>query len=242
MSGGWNKSVFSETYGSFIRAATEKSECKIVVVLTPDIAQDAQNAIATYGIFSPLQDELSFIIASKEEPLTRERLEEHQPTGIVVWGGITANYWDALCVDKSWIKFLQNQMIPYAGVSAGSQIASKWAIIDGWKIEKNDIKIPIAPENLSEGLDKLEIREGLSLFSQTIEVHATELGALPRLIHAVEHQKVYSGFAIDDDTLLHVDGKIARVYGLGHVYRVTRTSTDKVSVQIYANGDEILLD
>ena len=54
-----------------------------------------------------------------------------------------------------------------------------------------------------------------------VDVHAAQWGTLGRVIAAVRAGAVASAIAIDEDTMVVVEGGVARVAGLGFVHSVT---------------------
>ncbi|HEY7618506.1 MAG TPA: hypothetical protein VH834_01990 [Solirubrobacteraceae bacterium] len=131
--------------------------------------------------------------------------------GVFVGGGWTPGYQEALA---GW----RAPDLPYAGYSAGAAVASARAIVGGWRLGER----AICAEEAGEDLDQLEVRDGLGLVPFAVDVHATQWGTLTRLVHAVGAGLVDEGWAIDEGTVLVVDGDAARVEGLGGAYRVTR--------------------
>jgi cyanophycinase len=88
-------------------------------------------------------------------------------------------------------------------------------------------------QGASEGLDPITVRDGLGLVPFAIDVHASQMGTLTRLLHAVELGFVTEGWAIDENTLLQIgEGEIS-IYGQGHAYRVWRDSNQSVCVTIH---------
>ena len=77
------------------------------------------------------------------------------------------------------------------------------------------------------------VRPGLGLVPFTVDVHASQMGTLTRLIHAVELGLIPEGWAIDENTMLVVDGRTHQIYGAGHGYHVQRSPDGGVSVTIH---------
>lgn len=86
----------------------------------------------------------------------------------------------------------------------------------GWQATRNGETRAILFQGASEGLDPLTARDGLGLVPFAIEIHASQMGTLTRLLHAVELSLGPEGWAIDENTLLQVDANVMRVYGQGH--------------------------
>ncbi|WP_439691801.1 Type 1 glutamine amidotransferase-like domain-containing protein [Curtobacterium sp. SP.BCo] len=135
---------------------------------------------------------------------------------LVVGGGVTPHYLDAVAPLVDQIRLLVSDGLPYLGYSAGAMIASDRALVGGWRIGG----VEICPEDASEGLDEVELREGLGLVDLTIDVHAVQAGTIARLIASAEAEFVTAGLAIDEDTTLVVGEGALEVRGTGSVWRV----------------------
>jgi cyanophycinase len=135
---------------------------------------------------------------------------------LVIGGGVTPHYLDAVAPLVDQIRLLVSDGLPFLGYSAGAMIASDRALIGGWRIGG----VEICPEDASEGLDEVELREGLGLVDLTIDVHAVQAGTLARLIASAEAEFVTAGIAIDEDTTLVVGEGALEVRGTGSVWRV----------------------
>ncbi|SOC86492.1 cyanophycinase [Curtobacterium sp. 314Chir4.1] len=144
---------------------------------------------------------------------------------LVIGGGVTPHYLDAVAPLVDQIRLLVSDGLPYLGYSAGAMIASDRALIGGWRIGG----VEICPEGASEGLDEVELREGLGLVDLTIDVHAVQAGTLARLIASAEAEFVTAGIAIDEDTTLVVGEGALEVRGTGSVWRVV-AGEDSVAV------------
>jgi len=144
---------------------------------------------------------------------------------LVIGGGVTPHYLDAVAPLVDQIRLLVSDGLPYLGYSAGAMIASDRALIGGWRIGG----VEICPEEASEGLDEVELREGLGLVDLTIDVHAVQAGTLARLIASAEAEFVTAGIAIDEDTTLVVGEGALEVRGTGSVWRVV-AGEDSVAV------------
>lgn len=137
--------------------------------------------------------------------------------GLLIGGGHTPSYIEAVMPLFDEIRLLVADGLPYAGFSAGSMIASDRAIIGGWQIGG----VPVCPEDTGEDLDELTVVEGLGLVDLAIDVHAAQWGTLSRLIAATEAGLVDGGVAIDEFTVLIVGEGELRVEGSGSVWKVT---------------------
>lgn len=136
---------------------------------------------------------------------------------LVIGGGVTPDYLAAIAPLVDQLRLLVSDGLPYLGYSAGAMIAADRALVGGWRIGG----VEICPEAASEGLDEVELREGLGLVDLTIDVHAVQAGTLARLIASAEAEFVTAGLAIDEDTTLVVGEGALEVRGTGSVWRVT---------------------
>ncbi|KTR04370.1 Type 1 glutamine amidotransferase-like domain-containing protein [Curtobacterium luteum] len=135
---------------------------------------------------------------------------------LVVAGGVTPDYLTAVAPIVDQLRLLVSDGLPYLGYSAGAMIAADRALVGGWRIGG----VEICPEEASEGLDEVELREGLGLVDLTVDVHAVQAGTLARLVAAAEAEFVTAGLAIDEDTTLVVGEGALEVRGTGSVWRV----------------------
>jgi cyanophycinase len=224
--GGWNAAIFPVTYGRFVKAAAKNGRRKIAVVVASEQDSDPDEQFARF--LKPFVSvgldpfEAAGLVVSKDEPLTVEKIARLEPTAVFVCGGLTPAYYDALCLDKSWLAYLFENEISYAGFSAGASIAAKRAIIGGWRREIDGKIFEIGDENAAEDLDLLDVREGLGLVDFTVDVHATQWGTVTRLLHAVDAGLTDEGRALDENILIEVGSGEVRVFGAGSVYRVGR--------------------
>ncbi|GAB3615960.1 hypothetical protein GCM10027416_05170 [Okibacterium endophyticum] len=136
--------------------------------------------------------------------------------GLVVGGGLTPAYRQAMHTVEGEVRRLVSGGMPYLGVSAGAQIAAERAIVGGWRIGG----VPVAPERAGEDLDEVTIEQGLGLVDISIDVHAAQWGTLGRLVAAVEATMVSGGVAIDENTALIVEGGGLRIVGAGSIWQV----------------------
>jgi cyanophycinase len=156
---------------------------------------------------------------------------------VFICGGLTPAYYEALCVDKTWLEYLFENNIPYCGFSAGSSVASEKAIIGGWQRKINDQIVEIADEHAGEDIDLLDVRNGLGLVDFSVDVHASQWGTLSRLIHAIEAEFAVEGWAIDENTLLEIiDGEI-NIFGAGNVYHASRRNGE-IMLKIFQTNEK----
>jgi cyanophycinase len=224
LGGGWNPAGFGFTYGRVLEAATQAGVRRVLIVVAeePDGGADERflRTRAAFEAAGGLPAEFELAIVSAAAPLTAARLEAAAPTGIFVAGGLTPDYWAALCADRTWVAYLQAHAIPYAGFSAGASIAATTAIIGGWQVRVGDDLVAVTSEDSGEDLAEVTVQPGLGLVPFAVEVHASQWGTLPRLLHAVARGVAPAGWAIDEDTMLAVTDHGVQVIGLGHAYEV----------------------
>jgi cyanophycinase len=158
------------------------------------------------------------------------------PSGVFVCGGMTPSYQQAVCTDPAWLRYLHEANMPYGGTSAGAAIAAQNAIVGGWQTTRQGQQREILFVGASEGIDPLTVKQGLGLVPFAVDVHASQMGTLTRLIHAVELGLVDEGWAIDENTLLAVDTEQMQVYGQGHCYHVWKQSGNAVQLSIHVAG------
>jgi cyanophycinase len=145
-------------------------------------------------------------------------LGDLDPDGVLVGGGRTPAYADALVpVAADLRRFLIDGRAAFAGFSAGAAVAPARALVGGWRCGGE----PVVDEDAGEDLDEVEVRGGLGLATVTVDVHAAQWGTVPRLVAAVRGGLAAGGWAIDEDTAVHLlDGDPAEVLGLGGVHVV----------------------
>lgn len=95
-------------------------------------------------------------------------------------------YHRALCLDTSWVSYLQQHRICDGGPSAGAAIAATQASLGGCQAARHSATRAILFQGASEGLELITLDTGLGLVPFSIDVHASQLGTLTRLVHAVE--------------------------------------------------------
>jgi cyanophycinase len=241
--GGWQPEAFIHTYGPFVEAASKNKNTKILLVLASKDEANKEELIKKFQIpfqtLSVMSDEITAIFVSKSEPLTKNILVSTKPTGIFICGGTTPLYQEALCIDKGWLDYLEDERLPYCGFSAGASIAADKAIVGGWKLCGDGQNNPIIDPEVAEDLECLTVRNGLGLLPFSIDVHCGQWGTITRLIHTVNQGMVESGWAIDEDTMLKVDGNRLSVHGFGQTYRVKRQAKDKLIVEVFTSGCSI---
>ncbi len=234
--GGWNESVIDETYGLFIRKATSANGRMIAIVLVAEDTDELPEMEAKYrhvfGLCGVQDQEMMFLLGTPQEPIDLNALTVARPTGVFVGGGLTPLYHQQLCSDLTWLAYLKENNVPYAGFSAGAAIASEQAIVGGWQIQKQGPTLDILDEDFNEGLDLLEIRPGLGLNPFSVDVHASQWGTVTRLMHAVDLGLIQAGWAIDENTSIEYNEKEILIHGSGSVYNVQKQPDNSLDIQI----------
>lgn len=128
--------------------------------------------------------------------------------GVVVGGGLTPAYWSGLLPAATAISGLVAGGAPYLGFSAGAMVAPGRALMGGCRINGVDV----CGEECSEGLDAVDVREGLGLAPFAVDVHAAQAGTLSRAVGAVAAGLVEWAVAIDEGTAVVLESVEARDY------------------------------
>ncbi len=240
LGGGGDHPDRAATYGRFVRAATTDSGCRIVVIGVAPEPAEAQEAIEsaeaalTAAATGAAVFELIGLARTGGQALSGAALAALEPTGIFVCGGLTPLYLDVLTRDPTCPAYLRQAGIPYAGLSAGAAVAATQAIVGGWQAARAGRVRPILFEGASEDRDLLDVRPGLGLVPFAVDVHASQWGTLTRAIHALDLGRVAEAWAIDEHTLLEVDGAGWSVHGAGQAYHLERDPAGGVRVTIHA--------
>ncbi|MEM7126088.1 MAG: hypothetical protein AAF702_07160 [Chloroflexota bacterium] len=235
--GGDHPDFRTNTIGRFIRAATVNAVCNLALIVVEKNKDDARQSYGDYEkIF--LATELSIsgihpILLCPPQPLEKSQLEKINPTGVFVCGGSTPLYHQLLCTDPQWVSYLETNQIPYGGTSAGAAVAANQAILGGWRTSKDGVDREILFQGAGEGLDQVTVQSGLDLVPFGVDVHASQMGTLTRLLHAVESGLVATGWAIDENTIIQVEQGVVSVYGQGQAYQIWRDECDMVRVKIH---------
>ncbi|MFG2119255.1 hypothetical protein [Streptomyces sp. NPDC048710] len=154
--------------------------------------------------------------------------------GLLVCGGLTPAYQEAFaeCLDRL-PQLLSDRGLPYAGFSAGAAVAARRAVVGGWLADG----VPVCPEDTAEDLEEIEVRSGLGLVPFAVDVHAAQWGTLGRLVAVVGRGEAPYGVAVDENTVVEVDGEGCRVAGLGRVHVVRAAGEGGVAVRAYGTGE-----
>ncbi|HEY8319992.1 MAG TPA: Type 1 glutamine amidotransferase-like domain-containing protein [Amnibacterium sp.] len=213
--GGWGGRA--EPWRGFVedaRAAGGREVPRIAVLSVRDGDEDdhAAKLIEAVTLAGPIEARVA--TARHGGSLDPAVLDEAD--GVLVGGGLTPAYLDAVLPLADRIRALVAAGRPYAGFSAGSAIAARHALLGGWRHHG----VPVLDPDFGEDRDELLVRDGLGLAALTIDVHAAQWGTLARLITAVGGGVVPEGAAIDEDTAL-VLGDAATIAGAGNVWWVS---------------------
>lgn len=220
--GGWSDDYDGEVYRAFLVEAAARALLsgrdlpRIGVLLVREDEQTAADRAVQYSDqlrrVSPCEPAITSIVEG--ELFASGALSDID--GLLVGGGLTPAYLDAVTPIIDEIRLLVGDGLPYLGFSAGAMIAADAAIIGGWRIGE----IEVCSEDAAEDLDEVTVVEGLGLVDLAIDVHAAQWGTLSRLIAAVESGLVEGGLAIDEFTVLIVEDDGLRVVGSGSVWQV----------------------
>jgi cyanophycinase len=217
--GGWGGD--GSAWRSFLEAAGPEPTIALLAVRDGDGEEHVARLVQTLEALGPLDARVALIgHGGTFDPAVLEGAD-----GVLVGGGLTPAYLDAVLPLADRIRELVDAGTPYAGFSAGSAIAARRALVGGWR--QGDV--PVVDEEVAEELDALTVRDGLGLTDLALDVHAAQWGTLARLITAVGEGLVERGAAIDEDTALVLEGDAVRVAGSGNVWWVER-GADGVAV------------
>ena len=150
--------------------------------------------------------------------------------GIVVGGGPTPGYLAGLLPSAGAIRRMVAGGVPYMGFSAGAMVAPARAIVGGYRIRGTEV----CPVEWSEGLEEVEIRDGLGLVPFAVDVHAAQAGTLSRAVAAVAKGLVGRAAAVDENTALvlhHTDLDSAELIGTGNCWTI-RGAGAKATVSV----------
>lgn len=235
--GGWVEAAFAQTYGRFVAAVGDPS-ARIACILVDTEDRDAYFARSEAAFAVVGATGLDPVFVSRSRPLQDADLEG--AGGIFVGGGLTPDYHDAIVPSAgAAIRRLVEAGVPYAGFSAGAMIAPVAGIIGGWKLRQGEATLTdlaICSEDVSEDEEYLDVRQGIGLAPFAVDVHASQYGTPTRLLHAVRSGAVPDGWAVDEDTMVELDGGRITVSGVGSAYHV-RPDGESLTVSILGHGD-----
>lgn len=235
-----------ETFGLFAKTALLGKSDRLALVIAEEAETAVQESWQAYrGIFTAVgvaKENLVPLFVTPANPLTYEMVAQANPAGLFVCGGVTPTYHQAIGVETSWTAYLQETEIPYGGTSAGAAIAASQAILGGWQASRHGKAREILFFGAGEGIDPLTVRPSLGLVPFAVDVHASQMGTLTRLIHAVELGLVAEGWAIDENTMLVVNGRALHIHGQGHCYHVRQGKAGTAAVTIHVSPDTVPLN
>lgn len=220
--GGRSEDYDGEVYRPFIAEAAQRASAvgratpRIAVVLVSD-GDDAEEYARAYRAQLERAAECEAVIVPIEEGSELPSTALSDIDGLLIGGGHTPSYLEAVAPRIDEIRLLVSDGLPYLGFSAGAMIAADRALIGGWRIGE----VPVTAEENGEDLDEVEVAEGIGLVDLAVDVHAAQWGTLSRLIAATEAGLVEGGVAIDEFTVLIVGDGELRVEGTGSVWKVT---------------------
>lgn len=219
--GGWSDPAAAEVFGGFLEESRERCDGErprigLVLMGTDEEALEYhQRYVRALGLAGATH-ELVITRVVAGDPCPQDAVEGIH--GLFVGGGPTPEYHASISPLFGVIADLVAGGLPYLGFSAGAAIAPRRGLIGGWRIDRT----VVTPEDNSEGLDDVTVVDGIGLVDFTVEVHAAQWGTLGRLVGAVETGLVDQGVAIDESTVLVVDGEVWSVRGEGRVRHVVR--------------------
>jgi cyanophycinase len=223
--GGRDDAAHLAVYGPFVAEAVHRGDARgravptvgLVVVHQPD---DPTRGAGSVVRFSAALDATAPVTCL---PIVLTAGAELEPgrlgglDGLVVAGGLTPAYATALRPVAEEIRALVADGMPYLGFSAGAAVAARRALVGGYR---QDGVVVCHPDN-GEDLDELTVVDGLGLVDVTVDVHAAQWGNVSRLIAAVRSGAVRTGVAVDEDTVLVVEGATTRTAGAGRLWWVS---------------------
>ncbi len=224
------------TFGRFVSAATAVSGCRLAMIVVGETKAQANESYEAYrNIFTQLAsppDEMFPVLLFDGQGIGKQ-LDDIDCTAVFVCGGMTPLYGQMLCQDLSWLEYVQANKLPYGGTSAGAAIASEQALLGGWLAERGGTTRDVIFRGASEGLDPITVKSGLGLVRFTIDVHASQMGTLTRLIHAVEMGLTTDGWAIDENTAVFLTDNKLEINGRGQAYHVWSAEDGQVCLTIH---------
>jgi cyanophycinase len=220
--GGWTPQHDVNVFGPFVAEATNRAVAEgriapriaVIAVRDGDAAEHAERlgaALAAGGLFEAVATALP--LDGQVDPAAIADVD-----GIVIGGGLTPAYLQAVLPVAEEIRRQVAAGVPYLGFSAGAMIAAERAIVGGWQIGG----VPVSPADGSEGIDEVTIEQGIGLLDVTVDVHAAQWGNLSRLVAATEAGLVDGGLAIDESTTLILGEGTLSAVGAGSVWRVSQ--------------------
>ena len=218
--GGGPAEALNEVYDHFVEAARARGNRVAIALLgsQDEVAQylDAYADPITSRFAEALIEPIWLADSEDDgEDATVWPAEPEELAGIIVGGGWTPGYLDALMTRRDLLARLVRSGVPYLGFSAGAMVTAKHVICGGWKHRGRQI----APELASDGSTELVVREGLGLIGPSIDTHADTWTLLDRAVAALHERPLTSVATIDETTCLLVDSASGHssVIGQGRV-------------------------
>lgn len=239
--GGWQPEAAAAVYGAFLEeAASRGSGGDGPVVACVLVDEGDGGAVAEFERYDAV---LRSVAPCRPVPVVVPAGEVFSPGSLVgadallVGGGLTPACQEVFGPVRDEVRALvEERGLPYAGFSAGAALAAGSALVGGW-LSKG---VPVCPGDAAEGLEEVEVRDGLGLLPGTVDVHATQWGTLARLIEVVRSGGAPQGVAIDEGTALVVQDGHGTVAGTGRVHLVRAaiaSSEGTVTVRAYGAGE-----
>src|SRR5690242_779892 len=182
--GGWDDEQASTLYGGWLAAAAERAGDRPPTVLLVVMGTDEESMeyherfVRLLGLVGPHVLRLARVAEGTVlDPGLLDGVH-----GLFVGGGPTPEYHASLSPSYDAIRALVADGLPYAGFSAGAEIAASTAIVGGWLVDG----VPVCPEDSNEELDPVTVVDGIGLVGGAVDVHASQWGNLSRLVAAVE--------------------------------------------------------
>ncbi|MFC0681076.1 Type 1 glutamine amidotransferase-like domain-containing protein [Lysobacter korlensis] len=224
--GGWDAEYFGAVYRTFVAEAEIRAagagrvvpRIGVLLVLAEGEASGEVGARYTGALASVASCET--VVHAVEEGETFDSPVLSGIDALLVGGGLTPAYLEAVAGLIDEIRLLVADGLPYLGFSAGAAIAADSAILGGWRIGE----VPVCPEEAGEDLDEVTVAEGLALVDLAVDAHAVQWGTLARVIAATEAGLLDGAVAIDESTVLIVGDGALRVEGRGSVWQVSEDS------------------
>lgn len=170
--------------------------------------------------------------------------ELKRATGIFMCGGDTRVYHRVYAQGEvgDAIRAAYVAGIPYAGLSAGAQVAPVAAAVWGDRLTTPTNQIVFGgAEGHCEA--ELQLEEGLGLISDLcVESHFSEEGGYTRLLAAMEVSGAPLGLGIDEQICVTIeDESQLRVAGRGRAYLVSRLDQRSYETLVLEPGEETTL-
>ncbi len=224
--GGWDADYFGDLYRTFVAEAEARAagagrvvpRIGMLLVLGEDDAAGEVSGRYSAALKSVASCETVVHTVAEGGRFGSEALNGID--ALLVGGGLTPAYLDAVSGLIDEIRLLVADGLPYLGFSAGAAIAADSAILGGWRIGD----VPVCPEEAGEDLDEVTVAEGLALVDLAVDAHAVQWGTLARVIAATEAGLLDGAVAIDESTVLIVGDGALRVEGRGNVWQVSEDS------------------